>query len=70
MDRYFTREMMGPECRHCMLRVPAALGVDVHPCCGPEPRALVMADDARVHRALVAKALTSDAMRLAIGRAS
>lgn len=33
--RYYDLAMMGPVCRYCRTRVPAAIATDTHPTCGP-----------------------------------
>jgi hypothetical protein len=48
MARYYTREMVGPVCRHCLLKVPLRSAEDTHPSCGPMAAAALRADAMRV----------------------
>lgn len=51
MARYYTREMVGPVCRHCLLKVPLRSAEDTHPSCGPMAAAVQRADRMRVDQA-------------------
>lgn len=42
--RYYTRDLLGRPCPICGGRVPTVIGVDFHPCCGPDVAALVARD--------------------------